>query len=161
METLATVQPLILRLVNQYRRKLGAACPYDDIMAVAQVAAWKALQRPRDSHVNWQAYLYIRVRGAIRDELRGLRPGGWRHPVEVVAMSMDTVLDHEGAVPVDLRLDVEALAARLPERKRLLLRALLAGHKLCDVSAEMGFGGARGSQLLNEVRRYFREELGQ
>lgn len=171
------------KLVKHLARKLsgGNTDLAADLLTVAQLALWEKIRTydPSRGTTLWQ-HAYLRVRGAMVDELRKQDPvgrnsrsagerGEARKPWALVdRVGLDIVMDTvpgNGDPEASLLTKEEERAARkylrrLPENLQYVLRrTFLEGARLVEVAAELGVSESRVCQVKNEAVRKIREEL--
>lgn len=162
--------PVVHRVARRVHRKVPPNVLLDDLIAAGTVGLLDALRRfdgNRDVRFEW--YLYVRIRGAILDELRKLDWLSRRQRAAVTSQSADEVSivafdelseRHQdeartgGANPAELteqHLDGLALAravASLPEREgKIVAMHYYQGCELKEIAKVLQVSDARVSQL--------------
>lgn len=153
MKTLQDAEPLIQRLVRRYKNKFGPHCSEDDILSAARTGAWLAITKPTE-HSNFEGYLYLKIDGAIRDELRMQRfQKRSRHGANA-RIVYDYPLEETHGYEQDhnTAIDFAKFVANLSPRHKQILKAQINGDQIKAAAKELGIGGPRGCQILREIR---------
>ena len=170
MKEIKKYETLVARIVASFLKKIPANVQRDDLMSVGMIAVWQSLAKGQ-THENVEAYISIRVRGAILDELRAQDwlPRRVRESSEDVYHICDAK-EVETLVSIDARPQEEALdlarehqillnvLERLPSRERRILEAhYLQGIKFEDIAKELGVSAPRVSQLHTKAMARLKE----
>lgn len=158
-------RPMADRLVYSFLRKLPRNVCKDDILNAALLGLWEGLCKQAD-HENLEAYLHIRIKGAILDELRAqdFLPRRLRDRIDaeestagIVRLADLSRSERKAALVVNVEEQVDTsrevqilitVLERLPARERLIMEAhYIKGVKFLDIAKELGVSDARVSQL--------------
>lgn len=161
----------VRQVVGALHRRLPPNVQRDDLIAAGMAGLWDAVQRAADraEQPHFEAYLRVRIRGAVFDELRaqdwlprrlrraaGQRPAGAPVVVRLDDVSPADQARYLGAQPaaeadVDARMErasLEAAVSRLPERERCIVAEhYFGGRRFKDVGRMLGVSEPRVSQL--------------
>jgi RNA polymerase sigma factor (sigma-70 family) len=116
----------------------------DAALNAARIGLWQASERYPGEPGGFWLYARVRIRGAVRDELREQRGG--RHRERPVFVCLD-LLDLPDARPgPELPTEVSLALARLPAAPRaLLVDHYLLGRDFVDIAAAIGVHKSRVS----------------
>lgn len=173
---------LVEKLAWQICRGRGPSDQLQNLVSVGQVALWQSGQSfdPSQGTSRWQ-HSYLRVRGAMVDELRRLDPVGrhgrqkikkggelapWAaaHQVPLDEILMNQIPGNDNP-ELDLLSKDELRAVtkhlrKLPENLQYVVRrSYLEGALLAEVAVELGVTESRVCQVRSEAVRKIREEL--
>lgn len=156
--------PSAYKIARGMYRRLPSSVQYADIEAAARMGLWQAVTAPAyEGHTNIEVYANIRVRGAIKDELRrqDWLPRRARASGAVVGVSLYEDLDVLGlscaSVVEEAIHENERQAAlahalkKLHARDRLVIERLLAGVPQFEIAEELKISAPRISQLVNRA----------
>lgn len=173
---------LVERLARQICRGLGPSDQLQNLVSEGQLALWQSGQSfdPSIGTTRWQ-HSYLRVRGAMFDELRRWDPVG-RHGRQTVKkggelapwaathqVPLDEILMNQ--IPGNDNPELDLLSKdelrgvtkhlrRLPENLQYVVRrTYLEGATLAEVAVELGVTESRVCQVRSEAVRKIREEL--
>lgn len=145
-------------------RRLPSSVQYDDVEAAARMGLWQAVTSEACAgHTNIEVYVRIRVRGAIKDELRrqDWLPRRARASGAVVGVmlcdDLESLFFSCESVAEDAVHESQKQAAlthalgKLPARDRLILERLLSGVSQCEIAEEFKISAPRISQLTNRA----------
>ncbi len=165
-------------------RRLPSHVGREDLASVGKLALVLAFTRCAGPTEDVRAYCYVRVRGAILDELRRLDPLTRRqralaHTVEGTAASprrvpaaaseeiqWDEIADEKAVSPVetveitDLRASLHAALARLPKNQAHAVRRYhLEDATLDKIAHELGVSRERARQIREAGEKRLRADL--
>lgn len=164
-------------IAGRYRARLPRSFLSEDVSAAARAGLWDAVRKYGDRpQSEFRTLAGLRIRGAIVDECR---THDWlpRHARGGFAESFRQVYvdgleglerfreysktpDPEAEIDQRRRMAVlDEAVARLPPRKRDVMRALLAGREQVVVARQLGVTQARVSQIAAEAVRELKEGL--
>lgn len=122
-----------------------------DVDSVAMEALWKAI---RSGAEITPAYLWVRIQGAMRDEMRSLAAGTRRAPIAPSAFrDIDDALGLAAeSDDLDAKLDRSALLARMPRENRFLVEEIASGKSLEAIAADCRVSSPAVSQVVARLR---------
>jgi transposase len=118
-----------------------------DVDSVAREALWKAILAGAELT---RAYLFVRIEGAVRDEMRTLMAGTRRAPIapsSFLEMSDALGLTAESD-DLDAQIDRSALLERMPAENRFLVEELAAGRGVSRIAADCRVSEPAVSQVM-------------
>jgi hypothetical protein len=124
-----------------------------DVESVVMMALWKAQTR---GAVFSRAYVALRVRGALQDEMRTLAEGQRGNYQD--RNRFGDIADFEGEIsgssedPVE-RIDRARFVESLPRAARYLVDQIAAGHQQDEIARRLGVHPVRVSQVVADLRR--------
>jgi RNA polymerase sigma factor (sigma-70 family) len=161
-----------------FKRRLPPHFMMDDLHAAAMCGLWDAARRNPDCD-DFERYARVRIRGAIRDDLRSRdwlpRNARKNELLSLVQVVVDTdhpsMRDARSSVDVESRVraaraqaKLEALLGLLPWRERhIFISFHFEGISFKTVAEELGLTEARISQIhsgvISKLRRSLEEDL--
>ncbi len=161
---------LAYRIANRYLKTLPSHVAKEDIEAAALGGLWDAaLRHAAKGEDIFVRQASVRVKGAIRDELRRqdwlTRRARDADPAIRAPMSMEELedrIDAIGAFSIDAELEWALDEKRrrrwlwqksggLPEQQKLVFQRILRGERQVDIASDLGLTAARISQILAEA----------
>jgi RNA polymerase sigma factor FliA len=136
--------PLVHRVVGQVVSYLQPSMSREDLVSAGTIGLVKAARDYDPSHqTEFKTYAYIRVRGAILDELRSwsFTPTSWKKQFDQAKLVLQEMTGHEGELPSDadladrLQMPVEKMY-KMFENARA--RHFLSIHGLSDEAPALG-----------------------
>ncbi len=172
LELFTRHEPCVRQIVGALHRRLPQNVLKDDLVAAGMAGLWDAVCRShgRSEDPRFEAYLRVRIRGAIIDELRAqdwlprrMRTAATRDAtgtapvvVRIDDVSAGDQARYLGAQPlaeaeVEARMErstLESAVNALPERERKIVSEhYFAGRRFKDVGRMLGVSEPRISQL--------------
>lgn len=168
---------LALKIAGGFAKIVPSGVQADDLRAAAMLGLWQSAlasaSREGFSEGEFEAYVRIRVRGAIRDELRtqDQLSRRLRHELRVSGQKIDFVPaselnelaapgDAEDKMNAHMRLaSLRGAYDQLRPRLRQVLDAYLSGTMQGEIAKSLGVTEPRVSQLLERAREKLRQVL--
>lgn len=141
--------PHAIRIARNYARKYPSYGV--DADSVAMEALWKAIQAGSELT---SAYLFVRIQGAVRDEMRALAAGTRYNPIapsQFRDLSDALGLAAESA-DLDAHIDRSALFESMPTENRFLVGELAAGRGIARIAADCRVSEPAVSQVMARLR---------
>jgi RNA polymerase sigma factor (sigma-70 family) len=157
---------MVRRIARRLRWGTGVV-EEDDLVSAGTIGLIEAADRyDSNSAVPFVSFAYMRIRGAMIDEIRGLRLAQPELAVPAPPLSLDTSVTEDGLSLRDVTPDPAApepatraeLAelldafALLPRREREMLGLYAGGHTLAEIAEAYGCSESRASQLIAQAR---------
>lgn len=141
--------PHALRIARSYAARYPSQGV--DVDSVAMEALWKAIRAGAELT---PAYLVVRIRGAVRDEMRSLMAGTRGDPIAPSAFRdlNDALGLAAESDDLDAKIDRSALLEQMPAENRFLVEELAAGRGVERIAADCRVSGAAVSQVLARLR---------
>lgn len=142
--------PHAIRVARSYASRYPAHGV--DVESVAMEALWKSILQGAELT---PAYLWVRIQGAIRDEMRSLAAGGRYHPIAPSAFrDIDSALGVAAeSNDLDAQIDRSALLSRMPPENRFLVEELAAGRGVSVIAADCRVSEPAVSQVFARITR--------
>jgi hypothetical protein len=141
--------PHAIRIARNYASKYPSYGV--DLESVAMEALWKSIHQGAEIT---PAYLWVRIQGAVRDEMRSLAAGTRRDPIAPsafrdIADALGLAAESED---LDAQIDRSALLSRMPKENRFLVKELASGHGISVIAADCRVSQPAVSQVLARLR---------
>jgi RNA polymerase sigma factor (sigma-70 family) len=158
----------LVRSIARRMRGSGLPVEEDDLVSAGTIGLIEAVDRfEPDRGVPFAAFAHRRIRGAMIDEIRQLRPTQpGQKTRSLTLLSLDTATTEDGLALIDVTANpsspepqmcrelgevLDALEL-LPNREREMLALHAAGHSLAEIGGAFGCSHSRASQLIAQAR---------
>lgn len=161
---------LIPKIVKNFLSRVPANVQAGDLFSAGSLALWEASTKYAHlDDLSFERYAWVRVRGAIVDELR---QAGWysQKKGKRVVLSLEDFEDWENLlvdIPEDPAEEITRrqlapiLFAELPSRHKWVLENYyLKRRKMKDIGEELGVTEARISLIIKSVKQRIKKILG-
>lgn len=165
VEAFLRFRPMARKIALGFMRKIPRNVLTDDLLAAADMGLWQALKGWAGlDHNNFEFYAMVRIRGAIKDELRreDWLPRRARQKDNPPAI----VYDHDDLInnlstpffePDFFAKELQQIAVRiLSERELSILDLLLDGKKQVEMAEILHVSAPRVSQLVARIQSKMR-----